>query len=572
MLVRNPSTYFNLSQPRFVRLRDSGSFEMQLRKMYELQTRSVVHFNDYVKRGYNVYFFTLTYDNDSLSWYTYSDGKCVGSCRCINRDVVIKFFKDIRKYCDRYFNVHDIPYLMADERGGKRKRPHHHLLIAFPSSMTKRDVYDCISYCWCYVVRNDDGKILRDVDGHPLRRQYGYILPSNPDGDNFHRGILVETSNTSYACRYASKYVLKNLEDNKDKDVNIVRAMILHEKDWKSYALFKRSQCKIKLSLGFGRSIERLCLESDDVFDSLLNGVNIPEICQEQKIQLTSYNLRRMLRSRVLDRVEKDFERKSVLVQHPIFHKHLLRYVKKDFERRYYKTVLNDLGKLFENYKYDSVVDNLALCFEKRRSLILSDHAFFRHFDLDYDRVCSLLDVNLYHVAVYSYVYRDRVSPSHLELYNTRRDIFSTYISYDKMVKVRFGRGYKWIFSEDYVKDYQFIIAPYYASCAYLPQPNDWVLPNGTESIETMVAFGKSFKCLQTEFDYKDFCENKFRYDHYNLFFNSFPCFRGYDDILDVFELYAYFKSGKYENIIRSIDFATQIRQDLTENGDGFVN
>ena len=312
MLVRNPSTYFNPSQSRLLSIRDSYSFESQLRKMYQLQTRAFVHFDSYVKKGYNVYFFTLTYDNDSLAWFTYKDSYSGNSysCRCVDRNVVIKFFRDIRKYCDRYFNVHDIPYLFADERGGKRQRPHHHLLIAFPSSIDLNDVYRIVSYNWSYDLRDDLGSIVRDSEGHPQRRRYGWILPSQPSGDNYHRGILVNPSNCSYACRYASKYVLKNLEDNKDMSVNFVRSSILSNKDYESYRLFKRSMCKIKTSLGFGSDIERVCLESDSPYDSVLYGVNIPSISTDCKVVPSDYSVRRLTRRLVLDRVELDWKYK----------------------------------------------------------------------------------------------------------------------------------------------------------------------------------------------------------------------------------------------------------------------
>lgn len=572
MQVRNPSTYYNLSQPRFINIGDSGSFEMQLRKMYELQSRALVHFDSYVKRGYVVYFFTLTYDNDSLPWYSYEDSVTHRTlfCRCFDRDLVIKFFQDIRKYCDRYYNVHDIPYLNADERGGKRKRPHHHLLIAFPSSLSDDVVYSIIKYCWSFVLRDENGMILRDELGKPIRQSYGWILPSNPYGDAYHRPIRVDVSNTSYACRYASKYCLKNLDDAKDMDVNMIRTAILQNKEYDVYRHFRRTQCKIKLSRYFGATIENDILSSENPYDSLLYGVNIPSICTDEKVKASSYSLRRLTRRLVLDRIETDW--KYVLKRHPIYGYKLP--IRKRYNRYFYKSVFSDMGKNFEIYKYDSAVSDLAFHFAQQKELILSDSRFLNTYKdvFTHDSLCALFDIDFNNLAVYSYVYKDRLSPSHVELYFTDRNLFDSAILTERLVRTRCGRGWHYYFTEDVYKDFKFVVAPYYASCSFLPQPNDWVMPNGTETIKTMVAWGKSFKCCQCEYDYADFQSADNLPNLYGLYFNSFPCFRGYDDILDIFRLYKYFKSDKYRTVFESIDFTTQIRQDLLEVGNGFTN
>lgn len=156
------------------------------------------------KRGWNIAFCTLTYNNEHLPYFP----KCVfkeedkyEKIPCFSRDDVRNWIDRIRQYCKYHYKFvkeNAIRYFVASEYGTNTHRPHYHVILAWPQSVGYEEMHKLVSECW----------------------QNGYLFPRRPEGE---RDILPfkvvgdASKAISYVAKYACKDIdLENIIDNKN--------------------------------------------------------------------------------------------------------------------------------------------------------------------------------------------------------------------------------------------------------------------------------------------------------------------------------------------------------------------
>lgn len=147
-----------------------------------------------IKRGWYCGFATLTYNNENLPHIPVQCFKNADyeEIPCFNRLDVSDFIVSVRDYLKYHCNFvgeNRIRYFVASELGTLRHRPHYHLIIAWPPTLSYKDMHRILSDKW----------------------QYGYLFPRNYQGDKRMKSFEV-VGDASKVFSYISKYVCKDLE------------------------------------------------------------------------------------------------------------------------------------------------------------------------------------------------------------------------------------------------------------------------------------------------------------------------------------------------------------------------
>lgn len=151
-------------------------------------------FLDLKKRGWNVAFCTLTYAPEHLP--TIPDECFVNPDKvkvipCFNRFQVRTWIDEIRSYCRYNFDFkgeNRIRFFIASELGSLRHRPHYHALLAWPSSVSYKEMHAICTDYW----------------------HYGYLFPRDFRGDGKCLSFEV-VGDASKVFTYCSKYACKDL-------------------------------------------------------------------------------------------------------------------------------------------------------------------------------------------------------------------------------------------------------------------------------------------------------------------------------------------------------------------------
>lgn len=129
IMIDNP--YYHLSKVGHNRLHDTSSLKIpipcgncptcvRLRQSYMVQRVQMESLDNHL------FFITLTYNNESLPRYKVNDFYL----NFANFKHVQNMFKRIRKNYD----LPSLSYLVVSEYGGKRHRPHFHMILSYPNS------------------------------------------------------------------------------------------------------------------------------------------------------------------------------------------------------------------------------------------------------------------------------------------------------------------------------------------------------------------------------------------------------------------------------------------------------
>ena len=145
------------------------------------------------KRGWNVAFCTLTYRDADLPTIPeecfVSDYKRIP---CFNRLQTREWIDSIRQYCKYHFDfkgANRMHYFIATELGKLRHRPHLHVVLAWPNSVSYEKMHEICTKFW----------------------KYGFLFPRNYQGDG--KCLSFEVVGDASKClTYVSKYVCKDLE------------------------------------------------------------------------------------------------------------------------------------------------------------------------------------------------------------------------------------------------------------------------------------------------------------------------------------------------------------------------
>ena len=177
-------------------------------KRSEWTFRLRVELESLVKRGWNVEFCTLTYNEDNVPrvpLYFAKDKNVKSTPMCFSRDHVKTFIKGLRNWLYRELKVckdDKLRFMVCCEYGEETKRSHYHAIFATPPKVDTRQMFEKVHSLW----------------------SHGFVFPryyeGGVDSHNYHHKPFVVESVGS-ACAYCAKYCAKDLSYfNNEIDLN----------------------------------------------------------------------------------------------------------------------------------------------------------------------------------------------------------------------------------------------------------------------------------------------------------------------------------------------------------------
>ena len=592
--LANPTRNFSPADKVGFYVADTDDVEYQDRRKYDWQMRIYAQMLKDSYEDYNIYFFTLTYSDRFLPKFEVTIPKSydyvhkqtvdkVCTFDVFSRQDINRFITNLRQDLYRTFGITDMHYIICSEYGENTQRSHYHCMFAVPKSgfinggETKTFVgpftfHQLVNKHWSVVVSKTRVPGKRGEDAFKVvRSQLGFVLPKFFDG-RFVNGrnqkpILVEKNNIVNASKYVSKYCTKDLSFYNKKDLK--KAMdYLKKHDEKQYHELKKHVPFIKVSQHFGEClVDVVCADSmpnwasgisrhDNQIDDCVDGIITP-LCPKRYCPLPSYILRKLFVKRELHHKEVfypplglvDF-REDIFTDREdwaVYHgkRKVFKYYFTESKTDLYKACLPRLFDKAVNAQYDRLIDFVRT---KRGSQHFRDwyEKNWSLGELDFD---SLDEGECHKLAVYKVAYQDRVNPAHYQKYMLDPTICErkyTIFQREETVTIeeynpRDGRYYK-----RSVNELQEDVLDVYDDLMNTPIDDDVLIENaiynhgdvtfpyfnGTEDGSYMVSHAMDmYQCLgdvvRTPTD-----EKSAPYESFSLLFNSFPCFRGYDDLL----------------------------------------
>lgn len=169
------------------------------------QFRLVAEAAELKKRGWNIAFCTLTFEDTKLPHIPsacFKDSAKVVDIPCFNRSLVTDFVVSLRNHFKaapyRFVGDNRLRYFIASEYGSLRHRPHHHMILAWPPSVSYKDMHAVCSKAWTS----------------------GFLFPRDYRGDGDCLSFEV-VGDPSKVFRYVSKYACKDIDYyNATKDID----------------------------------------------------------------------------------------------------------------------------------------------------------------------------------------------------------------------------------------------------------------------------------------------------------------------------------------------------------------
>lgn len=274
----------------------------RIRLQHDLET--------YVKKGWKIGFFTLTYCASSLpSIPSHLLRNPEDVIPCFDRVHARSFIDNLRKWLWKHFNITNIRYLIASEYGENTRRPHYHGIICWPSTS--------------YNFTDSKGKIKTSLPLSPeaLHAQltktwsHGFTFPEKYDGSGYYDKSPFEVqAPPAGVANYASKYCVKDLAFIESIEKKVID---MHSKELRQYKGF-HIQSK-SLGLDYIENLtekEKLELVRDGIFT----------VGQSENCPLPLYYKKKILFN-------------PYYIIDPATGKRLVRQEASDFLLKYYKTI-----------------------------------------------------------------------------------------------------------------------------------------------------------------------------------------------------------------------------------------
>lgn len=569
-----------------------------------------------VARGWKNYFFTLTYNDDNLPKVSFCfKGYHYNDCPVFRRSDIIRFFKNIREYVLRTYGIKAISWICCPEYGSHTQRPHYHCYLSLP--LDPDVVHMLLVRFW----RNSKGRVTDD-NGEDIEHFWnfrrlgknndlGFVYPKDPNGGvdskgYYHKPLLISSDGIQASSHYVAKYCTKDLCFY---GLPYVKAFLQYCKsaDLKELKKLKNEHIfSVLTSNHFGESINDHVKSLKDLVNGVSTSFRLGKLTQ-----IPQYNKRKLLN--ITRTVASDPSIKIVDVGYTHIHKEWQRSKYRYVEKTIVKDSHVDRFDIREkgdplpnkpikvtdiykpNYKYKvrydltqlgkdvapTYFDNMVTSLSDRLRLFLTEHVFTRDFEIFYnsDKRPNLLShflrlvdfryiPHIKDIALYSSAYRGRVSPLHLQSYCDDSDIFSRN-NYCGVVTYHNENGS--VVTPDGISSYFVSFAP----SARLLYPIRYTSCKsyrflGSEKIETMSRRAKSFflssLCFDKYVDEDKINPNEISYIDY-VHFNSFPCFKGFDELLDLMQqFYCSHKAVDCEIIAQYQNQVAHYKQQLSEN------
>lgn len=576
-----------------------------------------------LRRGWNNYFFTLTYNEDNLPKVSFSfKGHNYTNVPMFRKSDIIRFFKNIREHVLRVYGIKAISWICCPEYGSHTQRPHYHCYLSLP--LDPETVHALLVRFWRSTsLRYTDEKGEDVLYTWNFRRlasnnDLGFVYPRDYKGGfdqkgYFHKPLLIDPEGIQASSHYVAKYCTKDLCFY---GLPYVKAFINY---CKSSSLPELRRLKnehvfsVLTSNHFGETINDYVKSMKD----LINGVST-QFRSGRLTQIPSYNKRKLIN--ITRTMNTDPSIKVVDDGYTYIHQEIQRFtgyrytektivkdgklqkfnIREKGDLKFkpgsnvpYKVSVTDIYKPNWKYKvrYDltqlgkdlapSFFDSSVVSVCDRLRLFLSEHVFSRDFEIFYNskprqnllshflRLVDFRYINhIKDIALYSVAYRGRVSPLHLQAYLDDCDIFARN-SYSGIVSYYNDNGAN--VTPDGLRSYFVSFAP----IARVLYPIKWTTCKsyrflGSEPLSTMSLRAKNFYLSSLCFDKyvdEDLVNIKeFSFIDY-VHFNSFPCFKGFDLLLDLMtEFYSEKKEIDFTILQQYQDQISKYKQMLSEN------
>lgn len=572
MNIVNPKKDFNPTDKLFVCV-DKTSLVSQYSMQSDWQFRIYAQMLYRTEQcGYNIYFFTLTYKDKFLPKFQYNEN----SCPCFDSSIINKFCRSCQMDLLRYFNVTDYDYIVCDEFGKSHTfRPHHHVSFMVPDCVSPLAVHRIVKKNWSVVTTQ------YKKNGAPIREPYGWVLPDKIKGWKDKKGIQhsdfqVDKKNIDSCAIYLSKYCTKQIGWFMNPDVKKVFNELVGNKDYSCLKEFSKHKPRVKTSLHFGECINDwiMCKNvpssvfvDKDYRYNLFYGIYTP-LHRKTLTRIPFYNVRKLMWSKVEEYVEKvvnyceneyytydiftNFSTHNIKCNCPLtatdVFAGLRPLVEKKSLRYKWDVEISEFWRDYMPYEFEHKIKNLtsrfldAKCWDKNSSFHkwlkdkLSPENYYL-FNTYLNRV-SATDL-----ATYITAYHNRCSPLHLYAFLENPNLFKNGLIISEVNVITFDKYAKKSYNqliEEYDYNYYNYVTTYVdkdveldASIVEVQRP----FFSGHESIEEM-------KCLALDFylSKANYCSRSYyltgKPDTYNVLFNSFPCFFGFDLVYNVINDY----------------------------------
>lgn len=191
--------------------------ECRKREQDDWFVRAYMEFLRVKRAGGDVWFPTLTFNDEHLPWYVDDDHGF--SCQCCDVDLIKRFRDHFRVLLQRAVpnqDIKEIRFEFVTEYGGERGRIHHHALIFVPFHVDARVMVSCLERAWSYRLEPvyEDYVLKRGPrKGETVRRHkkvHGVEVLKKVPKNGFvmwsKKGMKI---NDSRGIRYVQKYITK---------------------------------------------------------------------------------------------------------------------------------------------------------------------------------------------------------------------------------------------------------------------------------------------------------------------------------------------------------------------------
>lgn len=593
MNIKNPKINLNPTDKAFVRVADKNSIVSQFTRQSEWSFRIYAQMLHRSDMGYAVYFFTLTYNDKFLPRFSFKNY----SCPCFDREHIRRFVRGVQMDLLKKYKITDYDYIICCEFGKSATfRPHLHGCFMIPNTISAQDVHDLIKKHWSVLTGR------HTKSGLPIRESLGWVLPAKCYGGmdskgHYHKPILVDPKNLDSAAIYVSKYCTKQLDFFNNKDVVKVKKLVEKYGTLAEKRNFSRSCPFIKVSQHFGECIKEwifgqnlpksgVIQVSSNSFENLLKGIWTP-LCRKSTTKIPFYIVRKLMYDKVEEQVERYLEYTEqewysydIFTADDVF-KGLRPLVKANKLKYTYITQYSDFWLEYSAYELKERLNEKKYDIEYYLSLLDEPHfvEYRKTLGINEELLQKKTSLSAEMLALYAVVYRDRYSPLHYfalsqnsGLFENSLEVVDKQIVRNKPVSYRYRRacGFddfqidEYVF-ETYENDYFNYVSTFVETDfeMSLMLEEIGIIPpffSGRETLQQMKENAEKFFLSRLAYiQQRNDTSIKIQY---NALFNSFPCFRGFDFVLNVIDDYKQFCS---ENKIKRVQKTYHEKKDAKD-------
>lgn len=572
MIIENPKKDFNPTDKLYINVdKDSLSAQFSIQADWQFRIYAQMLYR-VTQCNYNVYFFTLTFKDKFLPVFRYKDFLCP----CFDHELINKFCRACQMDLLRYFNCTDYDYICCDEFGKSHTfRAHCHVSFMVHNSVPVLAMHRIIKKNWSVLT----GQYKRN--GAPIRESIGWVLPDKIKGWKDKKGIVhsdfqVDPKNIDSCAIYLSKYCTKQIGWFMNPKVKSTLKSIIDSHDYDAYKLFCKTKPRTKTSLHFGECINDWIFGKNvpsaikvdkDYKHNLFYGVYTP-LHRKCLTRIPFYNVRKLMWSKVEEYVEKKvtyceneyysysiFDNPNThnincncpLTSFNVF-KGLRPLKLKNTLVYKWDVQMSDFWRDYLPYEFHHRCQQIVDKFNNAKAWLPNSgfHKWLRsELNQDnYDEFCKLLNsVTAYDLAYYSVAYRDRCSPLHLYAFLENPNLFKNGITIEEVNTILFDRFAKKSYNlliEHFISNFHNYVTTFVdkdveidAEFAEVQRPYF----SGHETIEIMKFHALDFYISRANYMSRSYYLTG-KPNTFNVLFNSFPCFRGFDLVINVFNDY----------------------------------